>query len=99
MKETKAKTKTREIKLKDVKNNEAEELTGILKNIKGIAIKDGIIPKSSHVLIQDFAGKKLKRTKSLILNGAQYFLKAGILWEEVEQFFRKHITFTSEDFE
>lgn len=95
------KTKKTELKLKDVSSNKTieKELEGVLNVIKDDKIQNGIIPKTPSVMIQKFAGRILKRGKSVYFNGHQYFVQPGTAWEDIDQFARKHISFSNEDFE
>ena len=94
------KFKETEFKINKIEDESAEkEVQGILNSIKDRNINEGIIPKTtSRLLVNDFAGKKLSRSKSVILNGQQFFVKAGTKWEDVDKFARKHIVFSEDDF-
>ena len=98
MKEKKAK----EIKLKNQGSENITmeaEIAGAMNAIKDDKIKNGIIPTTSHIVIDNFAGKKLKRVKSVIFKGIQYFLKKGTEWNDIDAFYRRNIRFSSKDFE
>ena len=100
MEEKKDKKETK-IQLKDVKENDPieKEIEGIMNVIKDEKIKNGIIPPSNPISINNFAGKVLKRNKSIIFKGQQLFLNKGVAWKDVNAFFRKNMKFSSEDFE
>ncbi len=94
-------TKVKEIKIKKSDSkSEGKEIEEIMNSITDKKIETGDLPSStSHVLVQDFAGKVLRRTKSVFISGTQYFVKAGTKWEDVDKFARKQISFSDADFE
>jgi len=77
-----------------------EESQKIINVVKEIKIKEGVIDKTPQVIIKDvdYAGKKLKITKSFLKNGKQSTLKAGTKWEDVTPYFRRHLNFSQKDF-
>jgi hypothetical protein len=87
------------LKLKNVSADDpSQEIESALNTIKDTNIKNGILPRSPSIRVQNFAGKVLKRSKSVYLNDSQYFVKEGTAWEDIDPFHRKHITFNDEDF-
>lgn len=92
--------KAKEIKIKGKEGEPVEkEVEGIMNAIKGDQIQNGNIPDSSTIIVSNFAGRKTKRDKSVVFKGKQYFLKKGTAWEDVDNFFRKWVSFSTEDFE
>jgi len=90
------KLKENSTKREDIKK-ESEDIINSVKNAK---IKEGVIEKTPQIIIRDvdYAGKKLKISKSFFKNGKQSTLKAGIKWEDINPYFRKHINFSKKDF-
>lgn len=83
----------------DSKSDAGKEVENIMNSVMKKKIENGDIPKTTtQVLVKDFAGKVLKRTKSVFVGGTQYFVNAGTKWEDVEKFMRKNTRFTDADF-
>lgn len=78
----------------------AKEQENIINKIKDNAIKKGVIKKSPKIKIvnKNFTGKVLKISKGFYKDGNQHTLKAGTKWEDIDAFFRKHISFSIKDF-
>lgn len=94
------KSKETKMKIRKVDSqDEGKEIEGIMNSIKNHKVDEGLIPKSPNIVINNFTGKKLKITKSVVLRGRQYFVKAGTKWTDVDKFLRRHISFTETDFE
>jgi len=98
--EAKIKGKATEIKLKKTDDESVEkEIEGVMNAVKTNKVENGIIPKSPSIVINNFAGKKLIRDKSIVKGGNQYFMKKGTAWEDVDMFFRRHCSFSDKDFD
>jgi len=93
--------KVNKLKLKNDINDAPIEsqLEGIMNTIKKDKIQNGIMPKTAGISIMNFAGKVLSKGKSCYVNGNQYFINAGTAWEDIDNFHRRHIAFTDDDFE
>lgn len=97
---TDKKNMKRELKLKVNKGeSDAEEVAEAINTIKEHDVKNGRMPKTASVKIEDFAGKVLKRTKSVIKGNNQVTVEKGTKWEDIDAFGRKQISFQKEDFE
>lgn len=96
------KSKTSNLKLKNAEDdngkNGAQVIEGALNALKTKAENEGLKPKTTSVIIRDFAGKTLKRSKSVMHNKQQFFVKAGTKWEDVDVFARRNIVFSDADF-
>lgn len=97
MEETK---RPKELKIKENEKQSIEvEVKEVMNTIKDSQIKNGMIPSTPPIEVYNFAGKILKIDKSVLWNDKQYFVKKGTAWEDVDAFFRRHISFSTKDFE
>jgi len=90
------KVKENSTEREDIKK-ESEEIINCVKNAK---IEEGVIDKTPKVIIRDvnYAGKKLKISKSFFKNGKQNTLDRGTKWEDISPYFRRYINFSEKDF-
>lgn len=85
------------------KNNESNEIAGVLNGLRTSKEEKGIIPKSNKKIIvvngqKEFKGKSLKINKGLYKDGQNYVYPASTKWEDIDNFGKKNIHFSESDF-